>query len=149
VSGCVAGGAVVEAGGGVLAHGRRLQAAALLLRTTVLQSFFKFFYQLAAFPSYISVPLPFGSFSTLFGSFCFLSFFFLPLFFSPLVFSLLSVLSRSGLLPPFSPFSFTVLRSIYRAKGRGFLWLHMGSKGCGGWSAIWVQLSRFRSLFFG
>ena len=87
MSGCVAGGAVVEAGGGVLAHGRRLQAAALLLRTTVLQSFFKFFYQLAAFPSYISVPLPFGSFSTLFGSFCFLSFFF-SLCFSLLSFSL-------------------------------------------------------------
>ena len=31
VSGCVAGGAVAEVGGGVLAHGRRLQAAAAVL----------------------------------------------------------------------------------------------------------------------
>jgi len=95
VSGCVAGGAVVEAGGGVLAHGWRLQAAALLLRTTVLQSFFKFFYQLAAFPSYISVPLPFGSFSTLFGSFCFLSFFFFAF-----------VFLSSRFLSSFGPLSF-------------------------------------------
>jgi hypothetical protein len=150
VSGCVAGGAVVEAGGGVLAHGRRLQAAALLLRTTVLQSFFKFFYQLAAFPSYISVPLPFGSFSTLFGSFCFLSFFFFAfVFLSSRFLSSFGPLSFGSPSPFSSFFSFTVLRSIYRAEGRGFLWLHMGSKGCGGWSAIWVQLSRFRSLFFG
>jgi hypothetical protein len=37
--------------------------------------FFKFFYLFAAFPSYILVPIPFGSFSPLFVSFCFLSFF--------------------------------------------------------------------------
>ena len=107
---------------------------------------------------------------TVFSSFPFLYFGFSPfrfvlsslwfllfsLLFFCLCFSLLSfsLFFRSSLVrvsfPPFLFFfSFTVLRSIYRAKGRGFLWLHMGSKGCGGWSAIWVQLSRFRSLFFG
>jgi hypothetical protein len=40
------------------------------------------------------------------------------------------------------------LGSIYRAKGRGFLWLHIGSRGCDGWSAIWVQLSRRDSPVF-
>jgi hypothetical protein len=56
--------------------------------------FFKFFYPLAAFPSYISVPLPFGSFSPLFGSFCFLSFFFVFVFLS------------SRFLSSFGPLSF-------------------------------------------
>jgi len=69
-----------------------------------------------------------------------LSFGFFVLLHSPLFFSF---------FPLSPPPVFSVLWSIYRAKGRGFLWLHMGSKGCGGWSAIWVQLSRFRSLFFG
>ena len=149
MSGCVAGGAVVEAGGGVLAHGRRLQSAALLLRTSVFQSFFKFFLPVSSCPF-----LYFGSspFRFVLSSLWFLLFS-LPFFcFSLLSFSLFfrsSLVRVSFPLFPFSPLSFTVLRSIYRAKGRGFLWLHMGSKGCGGWSAIWVQLSRFRSLFFG
>ena len=71
------------------------------------------------------------------------------LLFSLFGFFFVRVLSPSLPLPLFFFFFFSVLPSIYRAKGRGFLWLHMGSKGCGGWSAICVQLSRFRSLFFG
>ena len=71
--------------------------------------------------------------------------------FLSLVFSLFGFFLLPSSRVPFflSPHSLSVIGSIYRAKRRGFLWLHMGSKGCGGWSAIWVQLSRFRSLFFG
>ena len=36
-----------------------------------------------------------------------------------------------------------MLGAIYRASECGFLLWRMGSKGCGGWSAIWVQLSRY------
>ena len=64
------------------------------------------------------------------------------LIFSPLL--PLRFFLSSGSPLPFPPSSFFYCSSsIYRAKGRGFLWLHMGSKGCGGWSAIWVQLSRY------
>jgi hypothetical protein len=185
---CFAGGAVVEAGGGVVAHGRRLQAAVLLFQTVegevtalpfssvclpllsfsvvslyppgLLSSFlprFKLFLPLRL--SLSVVPFLFGSVLcfSLFPLLSVLSLFLIRSLlslvcslFGSLLFFLLSVLSLSGLLLPFpfSPFFF-LFRSIYRAKGRGFLWLHMGSKGCGGWSAIWVQLSRFRSLFFG
>jgi hypothetical protein len=94
--------------------------------------------------SVVKFPIPFQAFPSspfefISGAFLFGSFFVSPSF-GPL-----PLLSRSlFFFVPFPP----VLQSIYRAKGRGFLWLHMGSKGCGGWSAIWVQLSRFRSLFF-
>ena len=72
--------------------------------------FSKFFYPFAAFPSYISVPLPFGSFSPLFGSLCFLSFF-LPFVFLSFVFlsSVFSFLPLSSLLSFF--FSPSVLFS--------------------------------------
>jgi len=59
----------------------------------------------------------------------------------------LSISSSFGPLPFLLPF-FCVLGSIYRAKRRGFLWLHMGGRGCGGWSAIRVQLSRRYSPVF-
>jgi hypothetical protein len=66
-------------------------------------------------------------------------FFFLYFFF---VFSPLGSLFFRVCLLLFPP-CFSFIGSIYRAEGWGFLWLHMGSKGCGGWSAIWVQLSRY------
>jgi hypothetical protein len=146
---------VVEAGGGVVAHGRWLQAAVLLFQTVE--------GEVTALP-FSSVCLPLLSFSVvslyppgLLSSFLPRFKLFLPLRLSlsvvPFLFGSFSVslyflFFRSSLFSVFFPPHFSVLRSIYRAKGRGFLWLHMGSKGCGGWSAIWVQLSRFRSLFF-
>jgi len=109
-------------------------------------------------------PSRFG-FSQVFNSsflfLCFgLLFFFLPfplfsrsVFFLPLFFCFSSQFSLlSGLSPFFlfflSSFRVCVLGSIYRAKRRGFLWLHMGGRGCGGWSAIRVQLSRRDSPVF-
>jgi hypothetical protein len=95
--------------------------------------------------SSVSFPFRFLPFLLLLW-FSFPPFSFLLVLYFPLPFLSLSVFSFSSTLLCFSrfpPLPLSVIGSIYRAKGRGFLWLHMGSKGCGGWSAIWVQLSRY------
>jgi len=125
---CVAGGAAAEAGGGVVAHGRRLQVALQLFRTSGgVTVFSPVFYPFPAFPFLFLCfgLLLFSSLPSLLSvCFSFLCFF---MFFSPLGFSLLSV------LPPFfsvfrffssSSFPPAFLGSIYRAKGVAFYCSH-------------------------
>jgi hypothetical protein len=98
---CVAGGAAAEAGGGVVAHGWRLQAALRLFRTSGgVTAFFSSFLPVSSFS--LSLPMFRSSFFLPFPLFSQSVFFFRLLFFmffSPLDFSLLSV------LPPFLSFS--------------------------------------------
>jgi hypothetical protein len=98
---CVTGGAAAEAGGGVVAHGWRLQAALRLFRTSGgVTAFFSSFLPVSSFS--LSLPMFRSSFFLPFPLFSQSVFFFRLLFFmffSPLDFSLLSV------LPPFLSFS--------------------------------------------
>jgi len=98
---CVSGGAVAEAGGGVWAHGRRLQAAAAALCFLVFSrdsppglfsSNFQLFLPLPMFRSSFFLPFPLFSRSVLF-------------LFSVFLFSLLSVSLFFGSLSPFLLFS--------------------------------------------
>jgi len=60
-SGCFAGGAAVEAGGGVVAHGRRLQTVMLLLQAMEKKAYvLPFSSVLLLFFCYVSFPLLFG-----------------------------------------------------------------------------------------
>ena len=144
----VVGAAAVEAGGCVMAHGRRLQAAVLLLnrrRERFLPLlFFRF--------RWCSLFLP-----------CLFILYFLVLLISVCPFSPLSLIrsfsspSPFGFPPLSSPFSFFFFflppplvplpGLIYRASDRGFSLWSMGNRSRGGWSG--VQLSRLASLGFG
>jgi hypothetical protein len=133
------------AGGGAVAE--LLEAEAGGSRTVAVVLLFP-----AAEREVLPPPLSSVSFPFRFLSFLLLLWFSFPLF------SFLSVLSSAFfffffLFSPFSlfrvflllfplPFA-AVLGAIYRASECGFLLWRMGSKGCGGWSAIWVQLLRY------
>jgi len=119
--GCFTSGAAVEAGGGVVAHGRRLQAAVLLFKRQRERDFF-------LFPS----PLVFSFFLSLFrlpvviplsSRFCFKKTS-LPGFKLPLTLSFISLFHFSLWLVLSSPLFFSFfacwrLGPIYRAKGAG------------------------------
>jgi len=120
-SGCFAGGAVVEAGGGVVAHGRQLQAAVMLFQAAereVTALLFIFLANPLLFQTRLLSSLSLSLFPVCFP-FLFLPF---PFRFSMFFFSFLCV------FPP----PVTGLESnIYRVKGRGgipiaALSLHMG-----------------------
>jgi hypothetical protein len=120
VSCCVAGGAVAEAGGGVLAHGRRLPAAALLFRTAGICFFQVFSTRLQlSLLIFRFLSLSVRSLLSLVPSV--FSLFFLPFVFLSFVF-FSSVFSASSPLSSF--FSSAFLGSIYRAKGMAFYCSH-------------------------
>ena len=140
MAGCVSGGAVVEAGSGVAAPWRRLQAAALLSQAAE-RGLLPLSFTSVSFPFLLLLWFSFPLFSLLSVLF-FLSPFSLFRFFrSPLSllcffrFLLLSpVRSLLSLFPLFFLLFFSAfLASIYRGQGRCFLQL---SWGAAGWSAI-------------
>jgi hypothetical protein len=119
-SGCFAGGAVVEVGGGVVAHGRQLQAAVLLFQAAereVTALLFIFLANPLLFQTRLLSSLSLSLSRLLSFSFPSISFSFLYVFFS--------------FLCVFPPPVTGLESSIYRVKGRGgipiaALTLHMG-----------------------